>query len=211
MTAAVPLVGVLSFDNRRAMGSLRAGNGDCVTLAHTMAGGVRTMEYEFTFVVDGIAAEDDLAVGVIFDEFDGLLASHCGKQLLCVSGGGDNAVDAAHKLVVGLRRALPAVRLLRLDPDLVGVLDIAERTGRSRLDVLQWVNRESRKDRPFPQPEGMIGRSRVWRWGEVNAWLRAIGESGDELAPLRDETLEIDVMLPQWQQAVDDGLQRSSC
>lgn len=40
------------------------------------------MEYEFLFVVDGVSVDDDVAVGVIFDEFDGLLTRHRGKHLL---------------------------------------------------------------------------------------------------------------------------------
>jgi predicted DNA-binding transcriptional regulator AlpA len=163
------------------------------------------MEYEFMFVVDGVSAEDDAAVGVVSDEFDGLLSSHRGVQLLTVSDSGVSAVDAAHRLVVGLRRALPAMRVLRLDPDLVGVPDIAERTSRTRQNVLQWVGGERRKGRPFPPPEGTAGRSLVWRWGEVNAWLREIGEGDEVLAPLREEAHVIDVMVPQWQRAMDAG------
>ncbi|MFC4493883.1 helix-turn-helix transcriptional regulator [Streptomyces ovatisporus] len=162
-------------------------------------------DYEFLFVVEGVSAESDLDSGVVFDEFDGLLASHRGRQLLTLSGDGAGAVDAAHRLSVRLRRALPAVRLLRLDPDLVGVADIAERTGRSRQNVLQWIKGERRSHPPFPEPEGTAGRSLVWRWGEVNAWLRALGEGDDVHVPLREEALAIDVMLPQWQKAMDEG------
>jgi predicted DNA-binding transcriptional regulator AlpA len=127
--------------------------------------------------------------------------------LLTVSGDGDGAVDAAHRLCVRLRRALPAVRLVRLDADLVGVADIAVRAGRSRQNVLQWVDGERRGEQPFPEPEGMAGRSLVWRWGEVDAWLRSIGEGDDVHVPLREEALAlaIDVMLPQWQKAMDEG------
>ncbi|WP_181768583.1 helix-turn-helix transcriptional regulator [Streptomyces albidus (ex Kaewkla and Franco 2022)] len=163
------------------------------------------MDYEFLFVVEGVSAESDLDVGVVFDEFDGLLASHRGRQLLTVSGDGSGAVDAAHRLSVRLRRVLPAVRLVRLDPDLVGVADIAERTRRSRQNVLQWTKSERRRSETFPEPEGTAGRSPVWRWGEVNAWLNAVGEGDDVHVPLREEALAIDVMLPQWQRAMDEG------
>jgi predicted DNA-binding transcriptional regulator AlpA len=163
------------------------------------------MVYEFLFVVEGVSAENDLDVGVVFDEFDGLLASHRGRQLLTVSGDGAGAVDAAHRLSIRLRRALPEVRLVRLDPDLVGIADISERTGRTRQNVLQWVKGERRFGKPFPEPEGTAGRSLVWRWGEVNAWLSALGEGDGVHVPLREEALAIDVMLPQWQQAMDEG------
>ncbi|MFF3455857.1 helix-turn-helix transcriptional regulator [Streptomyces sp. NPDC002730] len=165
------------------------------------------MEYEFVFVVDGISVDDDVAVGVIFDEFDGLLTRHRGKHLLDVSESGDSAIDAAHRLVVRLHQELPQLRLLRLDPDLVGVSDIAERAGRSRQNVLQWVNGERRHDAPaFPEPEGTVGRSLVWRWAEVNAWLAAIGEKVGDVGAAREDALHIDFMLPRWRQVLDDGL-----
>lgn len=163
------------------------------------------MEYEFLFIVEGISPESDLDVGTVFDDFDGQLSSHQGQCFLTVSGLGDHAVDAAHRLTVRIRRALPAARLLRLDPDLVGVPDIAERTGHTRQNVQQWANGARRADQPFPVPEGTAGRSLVWRWGEINAWLRGIGEGDDVHVPLREEALAIDVQLPLWQQALDDG------
>ncbi|MFE2601226.1 helix-turn-helix transcriptional regulator [Streptomyces sp. NPDC059396] len=164
------------------------------------------MEYEFLFVVDGISVDDETAVGVIFDEFDGLLTRHRDRHLLDVAGAGDNVVEAAHRLIARLRRSLPALRVLRLDPELVGVPDIAERTGRSRQNVLQWVTGERRADSPFPEPEGAVGRSLVWRWAEVNAWLELIGVGDGTAAPLREEALLIDLMLPQWQHALDEGM-----
>lgn len=163
------------------------------------------MEYEFLFAVEGVSVESDLDVGVVFDEFDGLLYSHHGRHLLAVAGTGCEAVDAAHRLTVRLRRALPDIRLLRLDLDLVGVSDIAERAERSRQNVLQWVNGERRGDQPFPAPEGTAGRSLVWRWGEVHGWLARFGEGDGVHVPARDEALAIDMYLPLWQQAVDDG------
>ncbi|MFF8912294.1 helix-turn-helix transcriptional regulator [Streptomyces sp. NPDC015032] len=165
------------------------------------------MEYEFLFVVDGVGVDDDVAVGIIFDEFDGLLTRHRGKHLLDVSEAGDSAIDAAHRLVVRLHQELPSLRLLRLDPDLVGASDIADRTGRSRQNILQWVNGERRHDaRAFPDPEGTVGRSLVWRWAEVNAWLAGIGESVGDAGATREDALHIDFMLPRWQQVLDDGL-----
>ncbi|MGR8011332.1 helix-turn-helix transcriptional regulator [Streptomyces hypolithicus] len=151
--------------------------------------------------------DDDVAVGVIFDEFDGLLTRHRDKHLLDLAESGDSAIDAAHRLVVRLRKELPQLRLLRLDPDLVGVSDIAERTGRTRQNILQWVNAERRTDAgAFPDPEGAAGRCLVWRWAEVNAWLAGIGERSGDAGATRPDALHIDFMLPRWQQALAEGL-----
>ncbi|MFI9025760.1 helix-turn-helix transcriptional regulator [Streptomyces sp. NPDC053560] len=165
------------------------------------------MDYEFLFVVDGVGVNDETALGAVFETFDGLLTSHRGKHLLDVSETGDSAIDAAHRLVVRLRQELPQLRLLRLDPDLVGVPDIAQRTGRSRQNILQWVNGERRHDAPpFPEPEGTAGRSLVWRWADVRAWLAGRGCEVGDAGPSREEALHIDFMLPRWQQVLDDGL-----
>lgn len=206
----MPLEAVLSFDNVPVLGKSAlagvANPGAEVVKARTR-GVEGEMGYEFLFVVDGVSVDDDVAVGIIFDEFDGLLTRHRGKHLLDVAESGDSAIDAAHRLVVRLHEELPKLRLLRLDPDLVGVTDIAERTGRSRQNILQWVNAERRNDaQAFPDPEGTVGRSLVWRWAEVNAWLAVIGESVGDAGATREDALHIDFMLPRWQQVLDDGL-----
>jgi hypothetical protein len=48
---------------------------------------------------------------------------------------------------------------------------------------------------PFPQVEGVVGKARVWPWGEVNAWLRRIGLGDDAVTPTRGEMTDIDFML----------------
>ncbi|GAA2505768.1 hypothetical protein GCM10010406_48040 [Streptomyces thermolineatus] len=164
------------------------------------------MEYEFVLVVDGVSLDDEVAVSVICESFDGLLSRHRNLHLLSVSASGATPVDAAHNLVARLRREIPRLRVLRLDPDLVGVSDIAERTGRTRQNVLQWANGTRQSAEPFPDPEGTAGRSPVWRWAEVNAWLAGIGADDGTRAPLREDALMIDFMLPHWQQALDQGL-----
>ncbi|ODA72529.1 hypothetical protein APS67_003155 [Streptomyces sp. AVP053U2] len=57
---------------------------------------------------------------------------------------------------------------------------------------------ERRQDKlPFPDPEGITGRSPVWRWGDVNAWLAQFGEGDDVHPPTREEALTIDFLLPE--------------
>ncbi|PWG11198.1 hypothetical protein DF268_22945 [Streptomyces sp. V2] len=164
-------------------------------------------EYEFQFVVDGIDVDDEAAVDVVHEKFDGLLTRHRDRHLLDVAETGASTIDAAHRIVVRLRKTLPGLRLLRIDPDLVGVSDIAERVGNTRQNVQQWVNGERRAgSEPFPAPEGVAGRSAVWRWGDVNAWLAAVGEGDGVHVPTREEALQIDYFLPSWRRTLDDGL-----
>ena len=152
-------------------------------------------EFEFLFVVNGVSVDDDQATAVLAGDFDGVLSSNRGRTRYAVAGAGIDSVDAARKLVTRLATALPALRVCHLDPDLVGVSDIGQRTGHSRQNVLQWVNGERNGSRPFPTQEGTAGRSLVWRWADVNGWLTPLGLGDGAIRPTRAETALIDVML----------------
>jgi predicted DNA-binding transcriptional regulator AlpA len=152
-------------------------------------------EYEFVLIVDGVSTEDDEAVAILTDAFDGVLSWNRGLYRLAVSGTGRDSYEAASRLVSRLTAALPGLKIVRLDPELVGISDIAQRIGHSRQNVQQWVNGERNGSRPFPAPEGCAGRSLVWRWADVNEWLRPLGVSDEAVRPSREEAARIDVML----------------
>lgn len=152
-------------------------------------------EFEFLFVVDGVSVDDNQATAVLTGYFDGVLSSNRGRTRYAVAGSGTDSVDAARMLVTRLTAALPALRVCHLDPDLVGVPDIAQRTGHSRQNVLQWVNGERNGSTRFPVPEGTAGRSLVWRWADVNGWLTPLWLGDGAIRPTRAETARIDVML----------------
>jgi uncharacterized protein DUF4287 len=153
------------------------------------------VEYEFLFVVDGVSMDDDDAVAILTDAFDGVLSSNRGLYRLAVSSNGSNAVDALRRLLAGIAARLPTLRILRVDPDLVGVSDIAERTGHTRQNVQQWVSGERNAARPFPPPEGCAGRSLIWRWADVNDWLKPLGLDDQTMRPTREESVFLDVEL----------------
>lgn len=152
-------------------------------------------EYEFVLVVEGVSIDDDEAVATLAGSFDGVLSWNRGLYRLAVSGAGRDSYEAASRLVSRLKAALPGLRVIRLDPELVGVSDIAQRIGHSRQNVQQWVNGERNASRPFPAPEGCAGRSLVWRWADVNEWLRPLGLADEAVRPSREEAARIDVML----------------
>ncbi|MFJ6215810.1 helix-turn-helix transcriptional regulator [Streptomyces sp. NPDC092296] len=154
------------------------------------------MEYEFTFVITGATVDDEAAVDSLRDELDALLARGAGTDLVVVSSEGDGAVKAALRAASAVRAAVPGLRAVRLDRDLVGVPEIADRTGRSRQNVAQWVTGGRKASgAPFPTPEGTAGRSRVWLWAEVNEWLRQYGLDDGANYPTRSEMVEIDFAL----------------
>lgn len=158
-------------------------------------------DYEFLFIVDGVSIDDDEAVAVLTEDFDAVLSWNRGCCRLAVSGEGAGPRDALGKLLSRISAALPGLRIVRLDPELVGVSDIAQRTGHSRQNIQQWVNGERNAGRPFPPPEGCAGRSLVWRWPDVNDWLRSFGLGDDAVRPSRAEAARIDVMLLDWNNA----------
>jgi hypothetical protein len=89
-----------------------------------------------------------------------------------------------HEAVCGLHSA--GFEVIGLDFDLVNTTEIADRIGRTRQTVRQYVD-GLRGPGGFPAPLGVPGGVRVWDWGSVNEWLREFEESGDpEYHPTRE-------------------------
>lgn len=82
-----------------------------------------------------------------------------------------------------------------LDFDLVNTTEIADRIGRTRQTVRQYVD-GLRGPGQFPIPLGSPGGVRVWDWGSVNEWLRTFDGSGDpEYHPTRDFIAEFNASM----------------
>ncbi|WP_155128803.1 helix-turn-helix transcriptional regulator [[Actinomadura] parvosata] len=155
------------------------------------------MEYEFRFVVDGASVDDATAVEVLERELDALLFRGGGVDLLDIAADGDDALDAAMNAARSVADHVPALRLLRLHRDLVGIPEIAERVGVTRQNVHQWVTGQRRHKgvTPFPASEGTAGRTQVWLWVEVNAWLKQQGLDDGVARPNRIDMADIDSAL----------------
>ena len=152
-----------------------------------------TMEYELTFVVSGETVDNEEAVAKLYDAHGAMLCRAGSVDLLTIAYQGENAVAAALGAVTAISSAVPKIRVHRLDRDLVGIPEIAERTERSRQNVTQWIKGERKGDGPpFPAPEGTAGRATVWLWTEVNAWLKHHGLDDGFHYPSRDEMALID-------------------
>ncbi|WP_328770191.1 helix-turn-helix transcriptional regulator [Streptomyces sp. NBC_00286] len=165
------------------------------------------MEFEFSFIVDGISVDDESAVSALYENYDALLLAQSGRVVLVVTGEGPNSVIAAHGLINSLKNDFPQISVLRIDGDLVGVSDIAARVERTRQNVDQWVRgvRHKGDGSSFPASEGVVGRSLVWRWAEVNEWLETQGLGDGVNRPKRDEALMIDLLVSQSLQAMQQG------
>ncbi|WP_431931448.1 helix-turn-helix transcriptional regulator [Nonomuraea jabiensis] len=149
-----------------------------------------------TFVVTGADVDDDQAVAALMEHLDAMLFRGAGVDLLSIVIDGENAIDAARRAYIKARMHVPEIVFVRLDRDLVGIPEIAERSGRTRQSIAQLIAGERRGDvPPFPQPEGVIGRARVWLWSEVSAWLKHLGIDDGLARPSREEMTEIDYRL----------------
>lgn len=155
------------------------------------------MEYEFTFVVDGVSVDDEDAVRALRERLDALLARAAGQDLITIAYPGGDAVDAALRAAGAITHVVPKARALRLDPGLVGISDIAELTERTRQNVTQWINGKRQGRRPFPAPIGTAGQSLVWLWTDVNTWLRDLDLDDGMNYPAPAEITTIDRLLRQ--------------
>ncbi|MGW4896885.1 helix-turn-helix transcriptional regulator [Kitasatospora sp. NPDC004240] len=153
------------------------------------------MDYELTFVVSGTSVDDADTVEALEHELDAMLYRGGGVDLLTIVTPGDSCLAAALQAVSDVGRVASHLQLLRLDRNLVGVAEIAQRTSRTRQNVNQWINGDRQGKARFPLPEGTAGRSHVWLWSEVNRWLRIIGLDDGFEYPTRDEMAIIDSML----------------
>jgi hypothetical protein len=155
------------------------------------------MEFAFTFVISGATVDDEPIVTLLFEELDATLARAGNVDLLALMMAGSDAIDAARNVVLKVKFFVPQIQFLRLDRDLVGVSEIAQRTRRTRQNVAQWVNGERRSEpmTSFPEPEAVVGRKRIWLWADVNAWLRQLGLSDEVGVPTRSDMVDIDYML----------------
>jgi hypothetical protein len=94
-------------------------------------------------------------------------------------------VDAIFSAIADVEGAT-GLRVVTVDADpLVSVLDIAERTGRSREAVRQAIT--GLRARPFPSPvNGLGARHRLWRWSEVASFYGIDDDSTRQAALVAD-------------------------
>ena len=114
------------------------------------------------------------------------------------------APQAAHLLLALLAEHAPDLIPLRLDDDLVAASDIAGRLGITRQAVTQFAQPAD----GFPTPVGTCASARVWRWAEVNEWLREHrkGRADEEHWPTADDAVMINALLLQYRRGGPESL-----
>ena len=153
--------------------------------------GLSVTEYEFMFLIDPV--DDDLE-RLLADECDGFVGGHGRTTILTMSFDGTDAVNAAQAAIADLRQR--GVRIKRVYDDLVTRGQIAERANVTRQAVGLWVRGQRQAGWVFPEPFVLSGGG-LWRWEEVNAWLRQAGLPHDDVHYLTaQETARVNAWLP---------------
>lgn len=88
----------------------------------------------------------------------------------------ESFIGAAKTAALDARKA--GLAITGFDYDLVNTNDIARRANRHPHTIRQYIH-HIRGPGHFPHRFGRAGRSDIWDWGTVNAWLRAFDGSGD--------------------------------
>jgi hypothetical protein len=167
-------------------------------------------EYECMFVVDPLSddLEEELA-----SSLDAFVGGHGAVTLVTINIEGPDAVVAAQD-AVGKMESL-GVGVRRLYDDLVTRTQIATRAAVSTQGVGLWARGERQVDRPFPEPFVLAGGG-LWRWGEVNEWLRQSGHKHDDVChPSAVESAQLNSWLAGGRVRVDfyweaKGIRRTS-
>ncbi|RLB58805.1 MAG: hypothetical protein DRI90_16265 [Deltaproteobacteria bacterium] len=136
-----------------------------------------------------------------------LYGGGCDDALFTVSGGvyevdfDREAASLREAVLTAIRdveRSGVGARVVRVVPDdLVNANTIAERSGKTRQAVRLWILGE--RGQGFPAPGAMVGKSPVWSWATVAAWLRRRGV-------IESDVVEDAVVLAD----INRGLQRKS-
>ncbi|WP_193046809.1 helix-turn-helix transcriptional regulator [Mycolicibacterium baixiangningiae] len=123
--------------------------------------------FEWVFVVPEIDDPGDPRIDRLYDSAEAVVESHGGLTLVSVLVTGSTAVAAA-RAAIGTLTACD-LRPLRTYPDLVTRGEIADRLGKRRQTVDNWVRGDRQKN--FPRPTYLAGGG-LWLWGEVQEWLQ---------------------------------------
>ncbi len=130
--------------------------------------------FEVGLAVQGINLDDDNQVSQVFDMFgdDVQVSGSPNNGMVHLLLDTDDPLIATNDAITQLESRLPEVKVFRVDTDLVAIPDIARRIGRNRENVRQFAD-GSRGPGDFPVPDGIVGDAiRVWRWANVEPWLR---------------------------------------
>jgi len=133
--------------------------------------------FSFTLLLDGPSVFEPAILQALLEAGcdDALFGERNGVQYADFERDGGTYVDAVTSAMRDIESAVRGLCVTRLEPEeLVGVSDIALRSGRSR-ESIRLLADGQRGPGAFPRPIACIGANRsLWRWPEVAGWLRDV-------------------------------------
>ncbi|MEU5963880.1 hypothetical protein ABZ777_21980 [Micromonospora parva] len=163
--------------------------------------------------VSGVDLDDDVTLELLGEHLSDLAWSeHDGGVVATLHTPAENPVATALAAARRITHHLPNAEVLDVDQELVSASDIASRLGVSREAVRLWVE-GLRGPGGFPRPVGTIGngKSKVWQWLAVNAWMQEnyhIGEDEHHLSA--QQIAELNAHLLKVKQPIDDEWEAAS-
>lgn len=125
--------------------------------------------YAISVVVTGFDMDSEFQnAGLECLSYDAIVSQTGGLTIIDADVTASSEVDAIVQLTTDLRSINVAV--VRLDPMLVSVSDIAERANVSRETARLWATGQRRAN--FPDPVTIVGSSLFWVWSDVAEWAR---------------------------------------
>jgi hypothetical protein len=166
--------------------------------------------YRIPLRVGNVHFDDDATVAQIGDRLADLAWSEVdGVVIATFYGDCDDPVGMSVQTARRIKNALPDADVHEVDPDLVGVSDIAQRVGVSREAVRLWAEGK-RAGGTFPPSIGAVagggnrGSIRVWRWPDVEVWLREhYSFDADERALAPEQVAAVNAALLRVRELVD--------
>lgn len=144
-------------------------------------------QYSLSLVVKGLDLDDEFQnAGLECLSYDVVASRTGGVTRVDADLQAASAIDALLQVISDLRTV--NVTVVRVDPDLVDVPEIAERLNVSRETARLWTTGARRKG--FPEHYCMVGSSRLWFWADVHDWASAASVIDGDDAPLPSNALE---------------------
>lgn len=143
--------------------------------------------YSVTVVVDGFDMDSEFQnAGLECLNYEAVVSRTAGVTRIDADIPSAGPVDALMQLMSDLRSI--NVTVVRFDPVLVSVPEIAERCDVSRETARLWATGKRRGD--FPPPYTVVGSTSLWFWADVSEWAEASGVVADGCAAVPSSVIE---------------------